>query len=152
MKRLIAIAVASALVVASAGEALAKPAKKAKHPVRHYAQQLYYGQYGYRRSAGNNNGAAIALGMLAIGTIAALASKGHSAPVYGYGQAYPPVPYGAPVGYGYAAAPPPPVPVAREYEREKIVETRTREYEHVREVAVPPPNPYAGYGGGYYGY
>ena len=54
MKRLISLAVASALVVASAGEALAKPAKKARHPVRHYAQQPYHGQYGYRRS-GNNN-------------------------------------------------------------------------------------------------
>jgi hypothetical protein len=159
MKRLISIAVATALVVGSAGEALAKPHKK-KAPVRRtHVAQPYYGQYGqqyYRRPANNNNGAAIALGMLAIGTIAAIAASKNGSASIGYSHGYPPAPYGAYGGgyggypVGYAAAPPPPAPVVREYEREKVVEYR-RDYEHVREVAAPPPVPY-GYGGGYYGY
>ena len=134
MKRLISIAVASALVVGSTGSAMAHKAKKRhKHHKPAYAQvqrPYAYPQQHYRRS--NDNGAALAFGMLAIGTIAAIAASknGHAAPAYGYGQAYPPQPYpayGAPVGYGYA---PPPVV---ERERERVVEYR-REYERERYV------------------
>ena len=139
MKRLIAVAVASALVAGSAGPAMAHKAKKRHKPHKPAYSHVQQHPYGYpRRQArrSNDNSAALAFGMLAIGTIAAIAASksGNAAPAYGYGQAYPPQPYGyGPAGYGqapgYGYAPPPVV----ERERERVVEYR-REYERERYV------------------
>ena len=147
MKRLISVVVASAMVVGSTGSALAHKAKRPnKHKAaRHYVQQPYaYNQHNaYRRPSNNNNGAALAFGLMAIGTIAAIAASKNGNVHVGYGHQYGPQPYAppppaygyggyAPAGYGYGApayAPPP----VMEYEREKVVEYR-REYERVRQV------------------
>jgi hypothetical protein len=145
MKRLIATVVASAMVVGSTGSAMAHKAKRPhKHrPAAHHVQAPYaYNHYRAPRRTSNNNGAALAIGLLAVGTIAAIAASKNGGNVnFGYGTHYGPQPYVpppaygyggyAPAGYGYAPAyAPPPV---REYEREKVVEYR-REYERVREV------------------
>jgi hypothetical protein len=134
------------MVMGSTGQALAHKAKKGhKHRVvKHRVQQPYrYAQHDpyYRPRAKSDNGAALAFGLMAIGTIAAIAASKTGGNVnFGYGHQYAPQPYPpayggyGPAGYGYGApgydyAPPP----VREYEREKVVEYR-REYERVREV------------------
>jgi len=133
MRRLISVAVASAMVVGSAGSALAHKAKKPhKHrAAQHHVQQPY--AYNQQRRSGDN-GAALAFGMLAIGTIAAIAASKNGGNVNfgGYGHQYPPQAYGQPPGYGqagYGYGPPPVV----ERERESVVEYR-REYERERIV------------------
>ena len=138
MRRLISVAVASAMVVGSAGSALAHKAKKGhKHrAAQHHVQQPY--AYNQHRRSGDN-GAALAFGMLAIGTIAAIAASKSGGNVnFGYGHQYPPQAYGPPPGYGYGPAgygygAPAYAPPVYEREREKVVEYR-REYERERIV------------------
>jgi hypothetical protein len=142
MKRLISVVVASALMATSTGSALAHKAKRGhKHrAAQHYVQHPYAYNHHNVRPRKDNGAAALAFGLFAIGTIAALAASKNGNVNVGYGHQYAPQPYPAapygygPAGYGYGPsgygyAPPPPV----EYEREKIVEYR-REYERVRQV------------------
>src|SRR5688572_28438733 len=104
MKRLLSIVVASALVLGSTGTAMAHKAKRPhKHrPAAHHVQNPYaYNQgYGYRpqnyRRPNDNGGATLAFGLLAIGTIAAIAASKNGNVSVGYGQLYAPQAYGPP--------------------------------------------------------
>ena len=93
MKRLISIGLAAALLAGSASSAMAQGYRGYG---RHYAQPHYNYGHNYRS---NDNGAALAFGLLAFGTIAALAAANANRNYdYGYSYSYPQN-YGYP-GYG----------------------------------------------------
>jgi hypothetical protein len=95
MKRLLSIGLAAALVAGSASASMAQ-GYRGYPQGRHYAQPHYNYGHNYRS---NDNGAALAFGLLAFGTIAALAASNANRNYdYGYSYSYPQN-YGYP-GYG----------------------------------------------------
>ena len=106
MRKMLSITLAAALVAATTGSAMAHPARFPHRHDRHgHIVRVNPPVHHYRRD--NNNGAAVVFGLLALGTIAALAANNNRNDNYGYDDGY----YGD-SGYGYNSPYnyPPPAP------------------------------------------